>query len=331
MLTIYNLQPEDGDEWYTIVPVQAETEEKEADYYTSVLTAENDFTWVCSASGAALTVDMNGTVSAKIDSGVMAEQKITSCVGECSISVEGKSSNFKLETIDKKTKITSEEETEATITVGEEEQELILGTVLIDKNGITVFEENGEYVITDANGTEIAREPMGYYVGFYSEESTCADGYSHVLKDALIPEPQLPIRDGYTFKGWYTNDKFTEESKWDFNTNKVTESMTLYAKWTKKTLPQTKSVTAKNKSKESANVTWKKVSGAKAYEVKYSTNKKFTSKTTKTVKVKNELNTQLTKLKKGKTYYIKVRAYKKDGTATVYGKYSAVKKVKITK
>ena len=330
-LTRYDLEAEGGDEWYTIVPTQTETEEKGGFYYTEVLNTGNYFAWVGSASGAALTVDKNGTTSTKIDSGVMVNQKVTSYVGKCIISVEGKSSNFTLETTDKKTKITSAEETEAIIRVAERENELILGTVPIDKNGITVFEEGSEYVITDANGTEIARADMGYYVGFISDRATYADGYSNVQKDALIPEPQQPIRDGYTFKGWYTNDKFTEESKWDFNTDKVTESMTLYAKWTKKTLPQTKSVTAKNKSKESTNVTWKKVSGAKGYEIKYSTNKKFTSKTTKTVKVKNELNTQLTKLKKGKTYYIKVRAYKKDGTATVYGKYSAVKKVKITK
>ena len=37
-------------------------------------------------------------------------------------------------------------------------------------------------------------------------------------------------------------------------------------------------------------------------------------------------------LTKGKTYYVKVRAYKTDSTGqAVYGKYSAVKKVKIKK
>lgn len=40
----------------------------------------------------------------------------------------------------------------------------------------------------------------------------------------------------------------------------------------------------------------------------------------------------LSKLSKGKTYYIKVRAYKKDSTgAKVYGSFSSVKKVKISK
>ena len=40
----------------------------------------------------------------------------------------------------------------------------------------------------------------------------------------------------------------------------------------------------------------------------------------------------LSKLSKGKTYYVNVRAYKKDSTgAKVYGSFSSVKKVKISK
>ena len=40
----------------------------------------------------------------------------------------------------------------------------------------------------------------------------------------------------------------------------------------------------------------------------------------------------LSKLSKGKTYYVKVRAYRKDSTgAKVYGSFSSVKKVKISK
>ena len=41
---------------------------------------------------------------------------------------------------------------------------------------------------------------------------------------------------------------------------------------------------------------------------------------------------KITKLKKGKTYYIKVRAYKMDSQGNkVYGSYSKIKKIKIIK
>lgn len=79
-------------------------------------------------------------------------------------------------------------------------------------------------------------------------------------------------------------------------------------------------------------VKWKKVSGANGYQIVIATNKKFTSGK-KTVTVKNGKTTSKTisKLKKKKTYYVKVRAYKNANGQKVWGSYSSVKKVKIKK
>ena len=44
-----------------------------------------------------------------------------------------------------------------------------------------------------------------------------------------IPEPPKPTRAGYTFNGWYSNS--TLSIKWNFVTDTVTGSITLYAKW----------------------------------------------------------------------------------------------------
>ncbi|GLC88056.1 InlB B-repeat-containing protein [Lysinibacillus piscis] len=44
-----------------------------------------------------------------------------------------------------------------------------------------------------------------------------------------VTEPPIPTKVGYTFEGWYTEDTFT--TKWDFDTDVVTEDTTLYAKW----------------------------------------------------------------------------------------------------
>ncbi|MBR1663654.1 MAG: hypothetical protein IJ696_04925 [Ruminococcus sp.] len=78
-------------------------------------------------------------------------------------------------------------------------------------------------------------------------------------------------------------------------------------------------------------VSYGKVKGVTGYQVKYSTSKKFTKKTTKTVTVKGAGKTSKTikKLKKGKTYYVKVRSYKVVNGVKYYGAYSAVKKVKV--
>lgn len=73
---------------------------------------------------------------------------------------------------------------------------------------------------------------------------------------------------------------------------------------------------------------WKKVAGAKGYQLQYATSKKFKAKKTKsTTKTKYTVK----KLKKKKTYYVRVRAYTLSNGKKVYGKWSSVKKVKIKK
>ncbi len=87
-------------------------------------------------------------------------------------------------------------------------------------------------------------------------------------------------------------------------------------------------VTLKNVKSKKAKVTFKKVSNAAGYQIKYSTSKKFkNAKTTKITKTSYIIK----KLKKGKTYYVKVRAYRNANGKTYYGSYSGVKKVKIKK
>lgn len=81
-----------------------------------------------------------------------------------------------------------------------------------------------------------------------------------------------------------------------------------------------------------AQVSYKAVSGAKGYEVQYSTDKKF-KKSVKTKKL-NAKTTKvtLTKLTKGKRYYVRVRAYRYDTDGNkVTGVWSTAKNVKITK
>ena len=80
-------------------------------------------------------------------------------------------------------------------------------------------------------------------------------------------------------------------------------------------------------------VTYKKVAGVTGYQVTYSTSKKFTKSTTKTATVKgvSKLSKTVKSLKKGKTYYVKVRSYKTVGGTKYYSSYSAVKKIKVKK
>ena len=88
----------------------------------------------------------------------------------------------------------------------------------------------------------------------------------------------------------------------------------------------------KNVKTKSATVKWKKKSkNVTGYQVQYSTSKKFKSAKTVTVKGKSKTSKKLTKLKKNKTYYVRVRTYRSVNGTTVYSKWSGKKSVKIRK
>lgn len=84
-----------------------------------------------------------------------------------------------------------------------------------------------------------------------------------------------------------------------------------------------KKVTAK---KKSIVLKWKKKSGS-GYEITYSTKKNFSKAKTIKVKGANKLSYTIKKLKSGKTYYVKIRAYKKVGNKVYRGAYSVKKTV----
>lgn len=79
-------------------------------------------------------------------------------------------------------------------------------------------------------------------------------------------------------------------------------------------------------------VTWKRNSAVTGYEIQYSTNKKFSSGVKKTSVGKNKtLKRTLSKLKKNKTYYMRIRTYKKVSGTKYYSSWSGAKKIKIRK
>ncbi|MDO4383356.1 MAG: phosphodiester glycosidase family protein [Eubacteriales bacterium] len=113
-------------------------------------------------------------------------------------------------------------------------------------------------------------------------------------------------------------------------TFKITKKATP-AKPAKVTAPsKVKISSVKNIKAKKAKITWKKASNASGYKVYRATSSKGKYKCVKTTGSGSRSWTN-SKLKKGKTYYYKVRAYRKASGKTVYGSYSSVKKIKIKK
>ena len=80
--------------------------------------------------------------------------------------------------------------------------------------------------------------------------------------------------------------------------------------------------------KKTLKASWKKLTNVSGYQIQYAPNKKLKKAKRKTVK---STSVTIKKLKKKKTYFVRVRAYKLVDGKKVYGKWSAVKKVKIKK
>ncbi len=140
----------------------------------------------------------------------------------------------------------------------------------------------------------------------------------------ILPKVQFK---NYSFNGWYTQK--SGGIKVDSSTI-LNAGTTLFAQWTKIDKPsQVKALSLKSKQVRQLAVSFQKIAGAKGYEIACSTNKKFPSSSTKKT-ISNSPNITLKKLKSGKKYYVRVRAYKEDSTSKkIYGVYSKAMSIKV--
>lgn len=201
---------------------------------------------------------------------------------------------------------------------------------------------SGGRVTAQGAGTAVITAKVGNFttrcnitVSNYSLTYVLAGGSNHsgnpsVYNGNASISLRSPKKAGYLFKGWYTDRKFKKQIK-KIQKGKGS-NYTLYAKWEKvkkPSKPAIKSVSNSNAKKLKV-VIKKKVKYAQGYQVQYALDKRF-RKSMKTVTTKSTSKT-LTKLKKKKTYYVRVRAYRKDSVGNyIYGSYSSTKKIKITK
>lgn len=185
----------------------------------------------------------------------------------------------------------------------------------------------GEYIYAGKQSAEYSYTPNELLV--YDSIYKCS--YSlYDIRYILITTEKLNYP-SVSVKNNTTNNNAT-------NNNNNVETTT--AKITKPSVQQTtkvkkpgavKSFKVKNVKGKKAKLSWKKMSGIGGYQIVYGLNKKCT-KGKKTVTASStSKNKTIKKLKKKKTYYFKIRAYKVSGGSKVYGAWSAVKKVKIKK
>lgn len=144
------------------------------------------------------------------------------------------------------------------------------------------------------------------------------------LKPTIAPTvtPTVPSTEIPSNTGYLSDNKQTATSVPQNVTNE-NKSVTEGAK-----VPRVKFSKLKVSGKCKVKATWKKLTNISGYQIQYAPNKKFKKAKRKTVK---STSVTIKKLKKKKTYFVRVRAYKLVDGKKVYGKWSVVKKVKIKK
>ena len=116
----------------------------------------------------------------------------------------------------------------------------------------------------------------------------------------------------------------TPETKTDINNDKNNQTQTAYK-------AKVKLNSVKNTKGRKAVLKWKKVKNADGYVVYRATKKNGKYAAVKTINKGKTVTFTNKKLKKGKTYYYKIKAYKKVNGKKALGQFSAVKSVKIKK
>lgn len=121
----------------------------------------------------------------------------------------------------------------------------VAGSASVSEDGVLTLSAgargivSGTLAVADAGGISAAaiygaqdraNSQQTYTVSFASMGGSDVASLTGVLQGAAITAPATPTRDGYTFGGWYKEASCV--NAWNFDTDTVTSSLTLYAKWT---------------------------------------------------------------------------------------------------
>lgn len=132
----------------------------------------------------------------------------------------------------------------------------------------------------------------------------------------------------YTIKNLKAGTSYKYAVKAYTTVGKPTYLSAAYTQLTTATKPATPTLKVTAGTKQAA-LSWNKISGATGYEVYMSTKKDSGYKKVTTVKKNGTVKYTQKSLKKGRTYYFKVRVYKTVDSKNIYSAYSSVKSVKI--
>ena len=186
---------------------------------------------------------------------------------------------------------------------------------------LTVIRPYNTIQASNVNRT-VSSKPQTFYIGAKAKGGAKLTYKSDNKKITVNSKGKITIAKNYAGKAEITI-KAASTTKYSAVTKKIT--VTVAPKGT--TISKCTNVKGKK-----AQIQWKKGSSVTGYQIEYSTDKNFKKGVTrKMISKSSTVKYTASKLTNKKTYYVRIRTYKKDGKATVYSSWSKSKSVKITK
>ena len=186
---------------------------------------------------------------------------------------------------------------------------------------LTVVRPYNTIQASNVNRT-VSSKTQTFYIGAKAKGGAKLTYKSDNKKITVNSKGKITIAKNYAGKAEITI-KAASTTKYSAVTKKIT--VTVAPKGT--TISKCTNVKGKK-----AQIQWKKGSSVTGYQIEYSTDKNFKKGVTrKTISKSSTVKYTASKLTNKKTYYVRIRTYKKDRKATAYSSWSKSKSVKITK
>lgn len=99
------------------------------------------------------------------------------------------------------------------------------------QNSLSATYSNDVLIVVYNDRTMVFLRKETYVVTYAANGGSAVDSVS-VVNGKTLSRPENPVRSGYTFVGWYTDENYTVPFL--FGTQAVTSDMTLYAQWAEK-------------------------------------------------------------------------------------------------
>lgn len=157
---------------------------------------------------------------------------------------------------------------------------------------------------------------------YYSITSSRGAPYWGVIRPVFCDDKENENVSSTTvtrFNGYYQDLESTETASKEEIINISQKESSLVSSSTTISKPFIKSITI---TENRVRLSWSKNRNIDGYQVKYSTSKNFKVERSKTKLVKNKNKCTIKNLKINRTYYVKVRAYKKIGKKVYYSQWS---------